>query len=172
MKDITQKRLKEVLHYDPDKGVFIWIKVSKYHREKMFKQAGGIQRDRQGRPHITIGIDGKLYQAHRLAFLYILGYFPETVDHMNGNPLDNRFSNLREVSSAENRENHAKRKKKSGLPLGVKKKSKTRYVARITINGKTLELGSFCSPEAASQAYLKAKRKYHYCPSAFPEGRD
>jgi hypothetical protein len=84
---------------------------------------------------------------HRL----VIGYDGELmVDHINGNKLDNRRENLRVVSMAQNVMNSPKR---SGLYKGVSRASKNRYRARLTFNGKELNLGVFENPQDAARMY-------------------
>ena len=91
---LTQSRLKEVLAYDPYSGKFTW-KVSLNTKIRAGSAAGCLSPE--GYIRITIG--GKKYKAHRLAWFYVYGYFPENqVVHLNGARSDNRISNLREGS--------------------------------------------------------------------------
>jgi len=91
---ITQERLKEVLRYDPDTGIFMWI-VTLNSRAPAGSVAGST--DKKGYIHIMI--DGRFYKAHRLAILYTDGYLPEnTVDHKDRVPWHNWRDNLREAS--------------------------------------------------------------------------
>ena len=96
---LNQKRLKEVLTYDSETGIFVWR--SKKSRNKG-KVAGHLRSD----GYVAITVDSKLYRAHRLAWLYVHSYFPEhDIDHMNGVRDDNRLVNLREASRACNLQN-------------------------------------------------------------------
>ena len=82
---LTQERLKELLHYDPETGYFTW-KISPNNAVKVGSVAGTSMNN-----YIRIIIDHKAYLAHRLAFLYMEGYFPEhEVDHINRIRDDNR----------------------------------------------------------------------------------
>jgi HNH endonuclease/AP2 domain len=95
-------------------------------------------------------------------WLYVNGKWPEKqVDHINGNPLDNRFCNLREVDLRTNVENlrHARSDNRLGIQ-GVRKRS-NRFEARIQVNGKAIHLGHFDSAKEAHSAYVKHKRKLH-----------
>ncbi len=84
----------------------------------------------------------------------------QIVDHINGNKLDNRKSNLRFCTHAQNQQNKPKRGNNTSGFKGVFKSRKT-WSAQITTNGKTLCLGSFDSPEKAGAAYRDAALKYH-----------
>ncbi len=100
-KDLTQDRLKELLHYCPETGVFTWIKTNGSRGKK-----GNIAGSINPIGYLDIGVDSKVYKAHRLAFLYVEGYFPEYgLDHINRNKSDNRWSNLRQVSQTCNMRN-------------------------------------------------------------------
>lgn len=93
---LTQSRLKELLHYDPDIGVFTWLVAA---------CGGGSAGDVAGSPnvkgHLSVSIDGKSYRSHRLAWLYMTGGFPvDRLVRVNGVKIDNRFSNLREAANA------------------------------------------------------------------------
>lgn len=155
---ITQERLKELLHYDPDTGVFTWA-VSQ-GRVRVGAVAGTRRKD----GYWKVGLDRGLYLTHRLAFLYVTGKFPEQlVDHVNGDRADNRWCNLREATSAENQQNQraTQRKTSSGL-LGVSwVKQAGKWLATITANKQRRFLGYFSTAEEAHAAYLTAKKELH-----------
>uniref|UniRef100_A0AAU8GJY0 HNH endonuclease motif-containing protein n=1 Tax=Salmonella phage PMBT31 TaxID=3153514 RepID=A0AAU8GJY0_9CAUD len=96
---ITQELLKELFEYNPDTGDFI-RKVSK-GRAKAGTIAGSPDKD----GYIFIGINRKRYAAHRLAFLYMEGYIPDLVHHLNNIRKDNRWCNLKDATSQENNRN-------------------------------------------------------------------
>ena len=157
MKLITQKRLKEILDYDLNTGIFVW-KVSLNRKIIIGSIAGCL--DRFG--YILIGINKKSYRAHRLAWLYVYGIWPiNEIDHINGNTGDNKITNLRDVTCNINKQNRqfAQRNNKLGV-LGVSPQGKL-FRARITINRKYKHLGSFDTVESAHEKYLTEKRKYH-----------
>ena len=116
MSDLTAERLREVLDYGPDTGVFTW-KIRTNSRVKVGDVAGALRPD----GYIQISIDGRLHRAHRLAWLYVTGESPpDQIDHINGVRDDNRIANLRLATSAENKQNlrRAKSRNKTGF-LGV-----------------------------------------------------
>lgn len=160
MTAITHKRLLEVLNYDAESGVFTWkVKASK--NTVIGEEAGSWRTEAKDRP-IRIRIDGKSFRAHRLAWFYVNGAWPNgLIDHINGNCHDNRLCNLRDVTQSVNQQNLKKAKKtnKIGL-LGVNSEN-NKYRAKICINRKSHDLGLFKSPSDAHQAYLKAKRILH-----------
>jgi hypothetical protein len=110
---LTQARLKEVLHYDPETGVFRW----RIGRPKAAKEAkaGGFS----DRGYIVIGIDGVHHRAHRLAWLYVYGTYPEQIDHENHVRHDNRLCNLRATNNKENHKNISKPLNNTSGVVGV-----------------------------------------------------
>lgn len=158
---LTQARLKELLHYDPDTGIFTW-KVARAGR--WVKVPGAIAGTKMARGYTAISVDGWRESCHRLAFLYMNGQLPSgDVDHINRNRTDNRWANLRDVSRSVNMQNRVKANKNSTSGfLGVSwSKTAKKFEACIKIDGKKKYLGLFEGAEEAHQAYLKAKRKYH-----------
>ncbi len=153
---LTFDRLKEVLTYDPDTGIFIW-KINRAANKTLGKIAGTrMKRD------LSITVDGMAYKAHRLAWLYSHGEWPDIfIDHINGNAFDNRLINLRQADPAINSQNRRKagRRSKTGL-LGISP-SKGKFRAHIQVDGKTRSLGTYSTPEQAHQVYLQAKRRHH-----------
>lgn len=153
---LTQHRLKQVIYYDPDTGLMWWVK--NHQRPELVGKIAGAH-DAAG--YITIGIDMKRYRAHRLAFLYMTGSMPDLVDHKNGIKDDNRWNNLRESDKVRNAQNihRSHRDSKTGL-LGVEV-CRNKFMARISIRGVRIGLGSFDTAEEAHQAYMAAKRAFH-----------
>lgn len=154
---LTAERLRELLHYNPDTGVFRWL-VSTSNRKPVGSVAGYIS----GR-YAEIRIDGVLYKAHRLAWLYVHGAWPsDQLDHIDGVKIRNAINNLRECSNAENHQNHTvQRRSASGLLGAYRLKRSARWLASIKVNGTQHYLGVHDTPEAAHAAYLAAKAKLH-----------
>ena len=98
---LTQLRLKELLDYDPETGVFTWIKPRT--GVPLGAEAGSMTHDGYRR----IVVDQQEYRAHRLAWLYVYGEMPSgVIDHINRVRDDNRISNLRDVTCRVNSHNH------------------------------------------------------------------
>lgn len=145
---LTQARLKEVLHYDPETGLFRW--KMKYPRAKAI--AGSKGKDGE----TIIKIDYVKYRANRLAYLYMFGNWPvHEVDHKDTDNTNNALVNLRPARRSQNQANtHASKRNKSGFK-GVTT-HKRGFVARIGVNKKTIYLGLFYTPAEAHAAYVQA----------------
>ncbi len=153
--DITQEYLKAILSYNPDTGLWHWL-VDDWGRKKG-ELAGAINSD----GYIQITINCKKYKAHRLAWLYMTGAWPENeVDHDNTFTNDNRWLNLREATGTENCYNYpVKVTNKLGVK-GVHKTKNNRYKAQIQINKVKIYLGRFDTLEEAKAAHDAAANKY------------
>jgi hypothetical protein len=157
MAALTQERLKELLTYSPETGLFYWLDTA--GRKKAGRIAGTI--DFYG--YRVIGIDGYTYGAHRLAVLYVTGkQTAKRVDHINGKPGDDRWENLRECSHAENQKNMRRHRDNSSGFKGVYTSNKGRtWFSQIMSDGKLKYLGSFATKEEAAAAYDAAATDLH-----------
>jgi hypothetical protein len=155
---LTQKRLKELLYYDPDTGLFYW-KVTRGGR-----LAGTIAGYYPHNWYPKIRVDNILYDSHRLAFLYMEGYFPEyEVDHKNRIRDDNRWENLRHVSQSCNVKNRSLFKSsKSGVTGVCWHKRNHKWRSYINAEDEIKYLGSFSTLKEAAQARWEAEVKYDY----------
>lgn len=150
---ITAERLRQVLHYDPETGLFTW-------REKIARKV--VVGRRAG--HINaagyrlIGIFGQLYYAHRLAFLYMTGEWPSAdVDHRFGAKDDNRWSELRPATEQQNAFNMRRPAHNSSGFKGVSwHKGAGKWSAYVIADGRKRHLGLHETPEAAHAAYVRA----------------
>jgi hypothetical protein len=155
---LTAERLREVLDYNPETGIFRWKAISTKNQVKV----GDIAGCAGAKDYRRICIDGRLHLTHRLAWLYMTGEWPVAdIDHINGISGDNRFANLREATRSENMQNRRgpNRDSKTGL-LGASP-NQGKYEAAICLDGKKHYLGLFKTAEQAHAAYIKAKRKFH-----------
>ena len=106
MSELTQAKLKEFLHYDPETGIFTWkVRSSIRVRVRAGDIAGCKHKLSTGKTYIKISLEGREYYAHSLAWLYMAGHFPPMIGHANGDGTDNRFCNLYEGSRAETQKN-------------------------------------------------------------------
>jgi hypothetical protein len=156
IRQLTYERLIELLTYDPETGIFLWR--DKKNSRRSSNVAGSLNLS----GYQQIQIDKKIYLAHRLAWLYVYKRLPEMeIDHINGNPSDNRIVNLRDVSSRVNKENRKKaRSDNVGGLLGAFKIG-NKWKSSIGVNGKQIHLGYFLTAEDANNAYLEAKKSRH-----------
>lgn len=137
----------------------LWVKTRYANRVKIGSRAGS----KAYKGYRRIGINGKEYKEHTLVWIMHYGKFPtKEIDHINGIKTDNRIENLRECTSAENKQNllTAHRDNKTGF-LGVIKLKNGRYRAAIRKDGKQISLGNYGKAEEAHKAYLDAKKVYH-----------
>jgi hypothetical protein len=149
--------LIESIHYDPDSGIFTWLK-----NQKCGKCAGDIAGSINGDGYRLIQFNGKSYKAHRLAFLYVTGSMPNgCVDHINGVRDDNRFKNLRRASLSQNGQNMALLgRNKSGFKGVCWSKRKSLWQTQIKLNGKQYHLGYYEDIELAALVASEARFKF------------
>ena len=159
--NVTQERLNQVFSYDKNTGVFIRILTIGSGRFKL-GQIAGYTCKKTGYRHV--GIDYRQYLEHRLAWLYVYGNWPiNDIDHIDGDKLNNRLSNLRDVSVSVNIQNQRRPQSgnKSGY-LGVHWDSRDKtWLSTIGLRGKKIRIGSFKTAEEASAAYITKKRELH-----------
>jgi len=155
---VDQNHLRDVLYYNKQFGIFVWkINIG---RARIGNIAGKL--DVNG--YVKIGIKGAHYFAHRLAFLYVNGRFPEKhTDHINGIRTDNSFSNLRCVTRQENQRNQKKPITNTSGVVGVSwAKNRNKWESKIKVSGKTIHLGRHFSFFEAVCARKSAERLYSF----------
>jgi hypothetical protein len=157
--DLTAQRVRELLDYNPDTGVFIW------RNGVGGIKAGAVAGSLKPTGYRRIRADGHFCYEHRLAHLFMTGDWPESfIDHINGDRCDNRWANLRLATKLINNQNTRRPRsdnKTSGL-LGVSWMTRERkYRAQIWSNGTNISIGRFKTPEEAHAAYIEAKRLMH-----------
>lgn len=143
-----QSTLHKNFNYDPTTGVI--TRIAGHFKGKI---AGCRLRD-----GLKVNLKGVAYKAHRLIWKYVHGADPlDVIDHINGNPFDNRLANLREATVAQNVWNAKTNHGITGI-RGVYPSTKGKWRARICLDGKRIGLGTFSSIEEARQAYIKAEQ--------------
>lgn len=150
---LTAERLRELVRYDPETGIFT-NRITRNSKALKDKPSGGLGAG----GYIQITLDGITYYAHRLAVLYVTGSWPSNqIDHENKIRSDNKWNNLRDATSKQNRANtDALSNSKTGVK-GVRWRSSTgRYLAEIRLNNRHIHLGSFETIEEAAAAYKAA----------------
>lgn len=147
----TLERLKELLEYNPD-GSLTW-KQKRSRKMTAKAQAGCIN----ARKYFTMKIDYTQYLVHRIIWKIHYGTEPEYIDHINGNPSDNRIENLRAATCSQN---NANRKSKGYRDKSCEGRSKP-YQAFLKVDGKNIHLGYFHCPLMAHLEYQKAHIKQY-----------
>ena len=132
---LTQEQLKELLHYSIISGKFYW----KDGRRGV--KNGSVAGTLTKKKYIAIMIGGSLYFAHRLAFLYVTGSFPEFTDHSNHCRSANMWVNISDASLSDNQKNKGMESKNTSGITGVSyDNTHNKWSSRIYINGETLGL--------------------------------
>lgn len=152
---LTQQRLIELFNYDSETGA-LTRRVRTSQRTYVGQTAGSP--DERGCCRLMV--DGRLYLLHRLAWLYVTGQWPQhEIDHVDGNPSNNAFSNLRDVPHLWNVQN-VRRARGRTMLIGVQP-SGAKFRADICVDRKNRYLGTFDTKEEARAAYVSAKRVLH-----------
>lgn len=149
---MTADQLRALINYDPATGVFT---------TKDGKIATGSP---SVAGYLRVAVAGERHYAHRLAWLYVTGKWPEgDTDHINRNKADNRFENLRDVGRVSNAQNRlAPNANSSSGFLGVSwSKAAKKWAAGIKVDGRRRHLGLFETPQEAHAAYLTSKMRLH-----------
>lgn len=182
-----QAHLNEILKYDSETGKLFWRHISDEITSDHVERASGwsaqsrnsrlagkealTYSDRRGYKHGMIG--GKSYQAHRIIWKMFYGEDPEIIDHINGRQGDNRISNLRSCTNAENSRNYKKITQSTSKYRGVSwVKRDQKWAARISDgNGMKISLGNHSCEIQAAMAYDAMARKVHgeFATLNFPE---
>jgi hypothetical protein len=149
---LGQERLKDLLSYDPETGLFYWRVDPPVGPKRAGKRAGYLH----SLGYILIRIKGRDYPAGRLAWLWMTSQWPQAeIDHIDGDKTNNRFVNLREATRQENCRNRIRQKNNKSGFKGVSTARNGRYRARVTVSGKEIYIGGFCNPSEAHAAYLQ-----------------
>lgn len=154
---ITAEAVRAALSYDPDTGLFLWIKAG----PGVTVGAPAGHADSCG--YLQIKFSQKICRVHRLAWLYVYGSWPEgQLDHINGIRTDNRIANLRKATNSENGQNRALQRNSTSKHAGVHfHKRHRKWRAQIQVNGDKKHLGYFDCIEQAIAARAKAKAEMH-----------
>lgn len=147
---LTQEKLKKLLTYNTETGIFKWHQTAP--KRNIFKAAGS----RHVKGYWTIWIENKNWMAHKLAWLYVYGYVPEGLDHINRDRADNRITNLRLATRSQNQANTRLSTNNTSGYKGVFRHTTGKWAASIKINKKTKFLGTFTTVEQAHEAYKHA----------------
>ena len=155
--DLTQTELKKLFEYDSSGGLI---------RKNTGKAVPKILS--KGQRYLRVYVKGKARSLHRVIFCWHHGYFPDVIDHINNDKLDNRIENLRKASQAENCLNSKHRTFSSSPYKNVRKQSYStksglveKWIVEISINGERKYFGSYDDVEIANLIAFEAREKYH-----------
>jgi len=147
---LTQKRLREVLNYDPVTGIFTFAKGKRKGR------IAGTSHDSRG--FLNVQFDNQRHLLHRLAWLWMTGTMPRwSVEHINGDRTDNRWKNLREGDRPQKTPYRAPWREPTSTP-GVWQVA-DRFEAMVEVGGVTINLGAFETQEAAADAITRIQQR-------------
>jgi len=154
---ITQEQVKSIFTYKDSTGELI----NRFSRGRKAKKGCRAGTD-SATGYLQMSIFGKGYTTHRIVFLYHHGYLPKYVDHINGIKSDNRIENLRSCTKTQNGQNSKIWKNnKSGIKGVCWDRWKKAWVAYVSVNGKSLNLGRFWDKEVAGQVVRIERIKHH-----------
>lgn len=156
MRDITVDLLNELFTYDKETGKLYW--KAKAGNVKVGSEAGSDN----GRGYLRAGINKKQHVVHRIIFLMHKGYYPEVLDHIDGNTHNNRLENLRPASRSQNQHNRKIGKNNTTGYKGVSYHQRTnKFSATICHNYKYIWLGRYNTPEEADKVVRAAREELH-----------
>ena len=154
---MTAEEARQLFSYNPETGDLAWRVRKK-----------GVKVGRPTRPNAKIAyhrvcVEGQIYLAHRVAWLITYGCWPEgNIDHINGNPGDNRIVNLRECTQSQNMRNTSLSSRNTSGKKGVTwAKRERKWVAYIRYGGKKHRIGGFDTLDEAYAAYCRAAIEHH-----------
>lgn len=158
--DLSAEYLKSVLNYAPETGVFTWC--VKHPSTRRYREAGyAVANEKERRRRICVGGFG--YLAHRLAWLWMTGKWPDyEIDHRDGDGLNNKWCNIREATPDQNGWNKTKNKRNKSGYKGVSwDKVRKKWAAQIRYEKTNHRLGFFDTVEEAHETYIAAAKKFH-----------
>lgn len=151
---IVKKRLRL------EDGKVFWIFV-RSRPDLIGKEAGHVGTEKGGKRYWSVQLDGKAYQRSRIVYCLIHGEWPANeIDHRDGNSLNDHPSNLRQATRSQNMRNVRGWLKASSCPPGVRETRYGKFDARICIEQKSIQLGTFADMRSASAAYQAARKQY------------
>jgi hypothetical protein len=177
--ELTQDLLKKIVDYNEVTGELTWKErhasdfpfleekaewlCKRFNSRFIGKPAFS---EPSGKGYTRARLFGKYYLSHRIIWFYKTGEWPEEIDHINHDKVDNRWMNLRNVSHADNLKNKPRQRNNTSGHTGVHLCLDTnKYRAKIAIDGKKKCLGRFSTLEKAAAAYEEARMKYGYHPN-------
>ena len=162
MAELSHELLLQVVDYNPETGIFTWIKYPG-GKAKVGSRAGSLRVDGYRR----IGFLGKAVTEHRLAWLYMTGEWPKgIIDHKDRDRANNAWGNIRLVSASDSNHNRGSRNSTGFSGVSPSAGTNGRFRSQICTNGKIKNLGSFPTAEEAHKAYQIEKMKHQPLPGS------
>lgn len=148
VEELTQEQATNLFNYKDDK---LYWRVNRGNNKLIGKPAGNFRKD----GYCVTRINKIPYLNHRLIWLYVYGEFPSKfIDHIDGNPSNNRLDNLREANNTENNWNKKMQSNNTSGYKGVDwNKNMAKWRAKASVDGKSVHLGYYSTPEEAAIAY-------------------
>ena len=157
----TLEYLRRRISVDLLLGRVYWIDATKFHKKLNGNEAGSKRRSTHSEKYYWhVKIDSVAYKRSHLVYLFSTGSWPsDQIDHINGDSLDDRIKNLRDVNQTQNAWNHKKRKKQQLTPMGIRSLKSGRFQARIAVNKQQISIGTFDNESEAFEAYQKKRKE-------------
>lgn len=160
MIQLNAEYIRSRFDYDPESGLLCWEKANERWNKK---QAGSLNKCQAGKVYIRVTLDQSSVYAHRIIWIWMTGEQPDTIDHIDGNGLNNKWSNLRSVKFSDNGKNQKKHLTNTSGYAGVSyRKDCGKWRARLMVDGKSISFGAFPTAEAAHEARLQAINAYGF----------
>lgn len=151
---VSPERIRELFRYED--GHMYWREHAPKRKRGSLGCAAGDPTKRGGQ-RLQMPVDGRMVYVHRAVWAWHHGEWPaDQIDHINGNPRDNRIENLREVTPRQNVENV----RRGGVTF-ERRKVERPWRARIMVDGQSISLGYYDTREQAHAEYERAKLVYH-----------
>ena len=171
----TQAELRQLLNYDPETGVLTWRERplhlcsgrTEAHRRRGWliwnAKYPGTVAGANAAGYIQIKVFDRNFPAHRIIWVMVHGWWPECIDHINGDPSDNRLNNLRSATPEINQRNQKTHSTNTSGRTGVSwNRFRECWVAQIKVHGTSIYLGSFDDFGAAVSARVAAEGQYGF----------
>lgn len=157
---VIPAEIKDYIDYNPDTGVFTWLKTTRPKPGTGGRGAPGSIAGCEGpQGYLVVAFRGVVYRAHRVAWWWVNGTQPPQIDHINRNIKDNRIVNLRAATAAGNTKNAGGKGARTGVKGVVK--NGNRFYGRVHLNYKSHNAGSYGTLEEAKQAVEALREKLH-----------
>lgn len=160
---LTAERVRQAFDYATEAGLLTW-RIGGGKR-RIGQLAGGIHSNGRGKHYLQVVLDAKFYLAHRLAWLHVYGRWPrDEIDHLDGNGLNNKLNNLREVPRGQNAKNARLPITNTSGFIGVSKSGR-KWRAHVSINDQHKYLGTFTDKSDAAKVAKKARKENGFHPN-------